>query len=139
MTKNARNDRQVKHEQLLLVAHLAHTEIHICELIERTSDKKTLADLQLLLHNTKELRIKTMKSLSDNVEIIWCTLKHLLLAYIHALEVAEKQGLEYLELSKNIMLQIDTLISSKTITSKNVLECPRCTNDINNIKEKNND
>jgi len=102
--KNARNDRNIIMEELLLIAHLAHTEIHLYELIERTNNKKTKKEINKILQQVKNFRIFTMKKSSiSNIEVIWCSLKHLLLAYIHCIEIYEKNKKEfYIELSKNV-------------------------------------
>lgn len=129
MSKNARNDRSIVLEELLLISNLAHSEIHLYELLERTNKKEVISFLNKILEQVKNLRIKSMK-ISDikNIEIIWCSLKHLLLSYIHCIEIYEKnKNPKYLEISKTIMMIIDDLISKENlINEKNILKCPRC-------------
>lgn len=127
--KNARNDRAPNHELLLLIAHLAHSEIHVCELLERTNNKATKEHLQKQLKLITEERIKAMKQLGGNVAVIWCTLKHLLLSYIHLTELTTKGCIDCVKTSSKIMTIIDDLLSSNTITEKTIAKCPRCIHD----------
>lgn len=111
----------------MVCAHLAHTEIHLGELIERT-DKPELKKLFMeKICQLRDMRSLEMIAIGKNVDVLWCNIKHLLLAYIHMHELGEKTGnTAYYDKSARIMLVIDELISREDVNAGTVKHCPRC-------------
>jgi hypothetical protein len=120
-------DRSIVMEQLLLISNLCHVECHLGEIIERTDDPKIKNHIMDKIIHVRNLRTKEMLAIGLNIEIIWCFVKHAMISYTHAVELAEKTGnAAYYDCSTAIMLIVDELISDKDINEGTVRHCPRC-------------
>ena len=87
-------DRSLREELLLAIANAAHAEYHFTELVQSNADKQCPCHYREYMDTLRKIRIELMNKLAKefpNVLPLWCTIKHLLLAYFHTLEVLERK------------------------------------------------
>ena len=133
------NDRPQVLESLMLIANLAHAEIHLGELAERTRDGSLISRLNGQISRLRNLRAFDLEQLGEKGRILWCSLKHLCLAYISCHEMAAKSDcLNYFTYAAEIMTIMDELLSDEAINEKNVTRCPRCEETVSEILKDQN-
>ena len=87
------------------------------------------------LHNLREIRRDAMvllERIKPGTGKLWCTIKHLLLAQMHALELIERSEFKDTELPSlisRIYLIIDKMFQELDRV-KDFKDCPRCENDM---------
>jgi len=130
------NDRPQVLESLMLIANLAHAEIHLGELAERTHDTELITRLHARIGMLRKLRAHDLEQLGEKGRILWCSVKHLCLAYVSCHEMAAKTGSTgYYARAGEIMSIIDELMSDEGINELNVSRCPRCDEHVSEIQE----
>jgi len=138
------NVRQPVMELILLIANMAHVELHIAETITLNIHKEDeLHDqLSFLRYQLKRARILRRELMNDLVKLrpatrgVWCVVKHLVLAFVHSLELLDEfeedvdsnvQMLDYAKVAQMINAQLDSFLSHRELYT--LTPCPRCEDD----------
>lgn len=142
LKKHARNDRTYSSEIILAIGHLTHAEQHIMELMYlcKNKDSNEFYSLIEYLNEVREMRVNLMNTLKHdvpNIDIIWCTFKHLIMTDIHLSEAFNKSQWEiFIEYKGKISGIIDKLFASEHINHDNIEECVRCEDDKSIMEDK---
>ena len=119
---------------------MSHAEYHFMELLSINNKHITDKHIEFArqLRDTRVTLMEKMKEVASNIEPLWCTIKHLLLAHMSILETAEKYGSAedtalLLKQAYEIITIIKTLLYEADL--KMFANCSRCDKDMSADKE----